>query len=216
MISVYTVNKNINLNFLANCLEGVASQSFKNFEYIFVDYGSDNVEEVYKLLVDKCCGINFSFYAFEKADNLSFIEAMVYAISMCEGTFVLRADSDDVMAPHCLKSLAREICFSDIVYSDYHMINEFGATIIEVDNHRGFLPAHALIRKDVYENIEFSPGQTFRDGTALEIFLKKNKGKYKVKHIKEKLFFYRKHDSSLTCDVVKVSEADKEIIDALD
>ena len=209
MISVYTVNKNTDIKWIKQCVEALSGQTFRKFEYIFLDYGSDNVEDLHYMLIDMLGDIDFKFIQIDKDKDFSFIDAIRVAIDHCGFESVLRADADDIMRPECLKRLIMNSLENHIVYSDYYVINEDNKPI-GVNTHNRFLPAHALIRKSIYDLVRYLPGQQFRDGTSLEIAIRNN-DEINVKHVKERLFFYRQHTNSLTSNKELVEKTDKEI-----
>ena len=61
LISLYTVNKNTNLDWLEQSLVAINAQTYKNFNYLFLDYGSDNIYAVHKLVTSKLKDINYEF-----------------------------------------------------------------------------------------------------------------------------------------------------------
>jgi len=209
MISVYTVNKNTEIEWIRQCAEAVAEQKFRKFNYVFLDYGSENVEQIYYMLMDILEDVDFKFVAIDQKHDFSFIDAIRAAISNCTFKYVLRADADDFMHRDCLKHLIMHSLGNSVIYPDYYVINEENI-YIEVKMHNKFLPAHALIEKRVYNKVNYKNGQKFRDGTSLEVALEKHP-EFKVKHVEERLFFYRKHNNSLTSNKKEVAKADKEI-----
>jgi len=209
MISVYTVNYNTRLDWLKECVKAVSRQSFKKFEYIFIDYGSDNIQDLYYELMELCSEIDFRFLKIDKAMGYNFIDAIRYALMQSNYKYILRADGDDIMHPDCLKTLIKHSYENHVVYGDYYIINE-NNEYMENNSHKTFLPAHALIDRSVLEKTKFYDGQSMRDGTSIEQTLKEC-SEFWVKEISDKLFFYRKHSNSLTSDHKLVKSIDERI-----
>jgi Glycosyl transferase family 2 len=99
LVSVVMVICNIE-RFLAEAIESILSQTFRDFEFIIVDFGS----------TDKSKDIAASYAAsdsrirFSEIPPCSYIEAKIAACSLPKGRYIAIQDADDVSLPHRLKA----------------------------------------------------------------------------------------------------------------
>jgi Glycosyl transferase family 2 len=99
LVSVVMVICNIE-RFLAEAIESILSQTFRDFEFIIVDFGS----------IDKSKDIAASYAArdkrirFSEIPPCSYIEAKIAACSLPKGRYIAIQDADDVSLPHRLKA----------------------------------------------------------------------------------------------------------------
>jgi glycosyltransferase involved in cell wall biosynthesis len=98
LVSVVMVICNVE-RFLAEAIESVLSQTFRDFEFVIVDFGS----------TDKSKDIAASYAAKDYRVRLSeipkctYIEAKIAACSIPNGRYIAIQDADDVSFPHRLK-----------------------------------------------------------------------------------------------------------------
>jgi len=100
-ISVYLVHRNYS-DFVSDAIASVLGQTFRDFELIIVDYGSDHlghVDPILKFLPNE----KIKFYRI--AEEITFIEAIQFALQRCRGRYVLRMDADDLLTPGALEAL---------------------------------------------------------------------------------------------------------------
>ncbi|WP_255573003.1 glycosyltransferase family 2 protein [Hanstruepera marina] len=104
LISILTPFKNT-AGFLSECIESIQNQSYKNWELLIIDDAStDN---------------SFSIVsAYSKSDHRiklyrnpghGIIDALRFAFSKSDGTYITRMDSDDIMAPNKLEILINNL-----------------------------------------------------------------------------------------------------------
>src|SRR5690606_23018776 len=112
LISVLIPFKNTE-NYLTDCLESVIIQTYKNWEFIIVDDGSTDssytLVELYTLK-DK----RIKLY---KNKGNGIIDALQLAFKHSEGEYISRMDSDDIMHPNKLDTLATSL----MTYGKHHV-----------------------------------------------------------------------------------------------
>lgn len=188
-VSVYMVHKDYP-DFIDQAIDGVLGQDYKNYEFIFVDYGSTSLNSL-KPVFKKMDNSNMQFYYKECAN---FIEAIEYAISKCKGKYVIRADADDIMYRNAISDMLEvaEKNSSAIVIPDYQSYEgENMTTKAGVD-----LTCHALVEKKKYQFVKYLDGQAYRDGISLLSALRKHK--FTIDYLKKPCFFHRVYESSMT------------------
>lgn len=99
--------------YLDACISSVKSQSFSNWELVAVDDGS--VDESAKML-DEYAASDTRIKVIRKKNAGQFF-ARQTGINAARGDYILFLDSDDELEPHCLETIASELCAkaSDIV-----------------------------------------------------------------------------------------------------
>ena len=127
LVSVVMITCNVE-RFLAEAIESVLSQSFRDFEFIIVDYGS----------TDKSKDIAASFAAKDSRVRLSeipqcsYIEAKIASCSLPKGRYIAIQDADDVSLPERLKA---EVDFME----KHPQIGLLGAAVQWIDSQGKFL-----------------------------------------------------------------------------
>jgi len=104
IIPVYNTEK-----YIAECLDSVLSQTFKDFEAICIDDGStDNSLSIIKEYAARDSRIKIM-----SQKNQGVVAARNNAIATACGEYILPLDSDDMIAPDCLKVLYNFITAHD-------------------------------------------------------------------------------------------------------
>lgn len=113
--------------YLAEAIDSVLNQSYKDFELIVVNDGStdstDSLMEHYLKLDKRIVYVSTKNHGIAKARN--------YAVSLSKGQYVAVMDSDDLMGPDRLKKQLKELEKGfDVCYSSYLRADE-KATVID-------------------------------------------------------------------------------------
>lgn len=210
MVSIYMVHKNYE-RYLNSALQGVFNQTFTGFEFIFVDYGSE-----------KCDCFKILSHYLERHNNIkifsikncSFIDAINYATQRCNGSYILRADADDIMFSSALENMVDYALKNSaaIVIPDHHSYFD-PQNLAEIFNGEDFnLTCHALIEKKRIDHIKYLKDQTFRDGVSL-INTFKNLN-FKISYLKKCLFYHRHYPESMTAkNIDDLNRIDAQILD---
>ena len=201
-VSIYIVNHNYG-DFLQQCIESVLSQTFKDYEVIILDCGSeDNSSKIlnrYKKLK------NFKIIFLQ---NQPLAMTNNIAIALAKGDYIMRLDADDYLHENAVGILSGILDRNKslgLVFPDYFEVDKLGNIISLVRRHNfknvtlKDQPAHGactLIRKNIIEKAGFYDEEfTCQDGW--DLWLKVTKIS-EVFNTNLPLFFYRKHDYNLT------------------
>ena len=198
-ISCYSVYQNYPISWLRECITHIKYQDpAPDYEYIFVMYGKKNLTEVLDILNDINSELPVRFYYKPKIKN--FIEAIQYAVSRCNGKYVLRADVEDRLNFWALRDMFKIIEKDDSVkmlMPSYDEIDNNGDRgNRDVDPKLRNISSNCLIERKTFMEVEFHPDQTCRDGYAIMKHIRLAGMKYE--YTDHNLFNYRVHPGSLT------------------
>jgi glycosyltransferase involved in cell wall biosynthesis len=103
MISVIIPNYNTKFDYFCECIDSVVNQTFKEFEIIIVDNGSEiqNIEK-YKKYVENISNLRF-FVCERKSNKKNLSVALNFAIKNSKHELIARMDADDIMMPNRLE-----------------------------------------------------------------------------------------------------------------
>ena len=177
--------------YLKDSIESIRRQTFKDFEFFFVDDGSTDdslriasrYEEIKVLINAKNEGIAFSSNR---------------VLERAKGKYVIRLDSDDVLMPNALQSLHDAMEANPmwaVAYSGYFETDEKLIIQYEVSKNISYHIAGSLMRKKAINEIKFKDGLKHWD--SQEIFSRIAKS-FSYGHVEKPLFFYRQHSNSWT------------------
>jgi glycosyltransferase involved in cell wall biosynthesis len=94
LVSVVMIIRNVE-RFLAEAIESILSQFFRDFEFIIVDFGSiDKSKDIAARYAAKDSRIKLS-----EIPPCSYIEAKIAACSLPKGRYIAIQDADDVSLP---------------------------------------------------------------------------------------------------------------------
>lgn len=157
-------------NYLAEAIESVVSQTYRNIEILIIDDGStDNSQQVASNLVE-----NHKNVTYIRNDNQGVVRTRNLGIDLAKGEFVVFLDADDVLDNNYIEETVKcaETNNADIVYTN---VRRFGEeeyttdfpdfTLEELKNHN-FIQISSLIRKSAIEGVRFDEnlnGMTHED-----------------------------------------------------
>ncbi len=194
--------------YIAEALDSVLAQTFKDFEIIVINDGSiDNSASIIKDYVQEYPHL----IRYIEQKNQGIIAARNNAIAEAKGEYIFPLDGDDKIAPECLEKLHDAMINKkgDVIYCDGEYFGERNGKIAHLKpskfnmslGNRVFVSAlyrksdwlkyggYDEIMKDGYEDWEFWLN-----------FIENNKHFYKVD---ETLFFYRILDKSRNQNISK-------------
>ncbi len=216
-ISVYIVNHNYH-KYLKQSIESVLAQTFKNFELIIIDNGSNKYS---KKILDKYSGNSKIFTVFQSNKGLS--TANNIAIRMARGKYIIRLDGDDFFDKNALQTMYhlmesnKELC---LVFPDYFKIDKNGQ-ILELIRRHNFKevklydqPAHGactMVRLNFLKQIG-GYNENFDRQDGYDLWLRAF-GKKRLENINLPLFYYRQHSKNLTSNKTKLFETRSKIIE---
>ena len=202
VVPVYNVSK-----YISDCVESLLSQTYKDFEVIFVDDGSlDNSVEIIKEKIKELS----NFRVVSKV-NGGLSSARNYGLKYVQSEFVTFLDSDDYLNADYLSKMIQSIDDFDICCCGYNEISENNDFIRTVFNELSwedssdiygdvieaikFIPNAwgKLYRKNVFDKLNYPEGMLFEDfAIAYKLFFNE-----RVKFINEPLYNYRIREGSI-------------------
>lgn len=95
IVPIYNVQK-----YLSKCIKSILSQDYTDFELILVnDNSTDNSLEI----CNKFQSIDSRIIIINNPQNIGIDKTRFEGIKIAKGDFITFVDSDDWIAPHCLK-----------------------------------------------------------------------------------------------------------------
>jgi len=196
---------NQKLSYFRECLDSIKNQTCQDFEVVVIDDGSDNNEEVEKIV--KEYGYR---YIYQKNRGIGAARQACVDNASKETKFISFCSSDDLLEPNFIKTMlkAAEEHPDKILYSDYYVIDK-DLKLIEkrdikpIEDHDDFCVAcfekasrdtmfvcfgTVFIPKKVFDKVQFDP--EIRHSEDLDFLLRSMK-LYKYHLVKEYLMRYR-------------------------
>jgi glycosyltransferase involved in cell wall biosynthesis len=209
LVTVYVLNHNY-AQYLEKCVESLLSQSYSNIELFVIDDGSTD-DSIKKLSQYE----NNPSIRLIRQENIGLVKSITKAFTMAKGKYVVRVDADDWVSPSFIDQLVNEIEKDKriaMVFPNYYEVDENGHILHCVNRHDFSTevtlldqPAHGactLIRRSAYIEVGgHNQKLECQDGVDIWLALTEN---YKVKNLKQSLFYYRKHRRSLTTNYNKI------------
>ena len=218
LVTVYITNHNYG-KYLKESIESVLNQSFKDFELIIIDDGSnDNSKEILQLYE------NNSKIKVIYQNNKGLTISNNIALKLSRSEYIMRLDADDYLHKDGLKNLLSGFESEKIgmVFGDWYEIDEYG-DIIERKKRHNFKkdvtlfdqPAHGactMFRKKCLLKINgYDESINRQDGYELWLRFIRN---FEIKNINIPIFFYRQHFESLTKDEKKLLNTRAKILES--
>ena len=221
-ITVYIVNRNYGA-YIRLALESVISQTYKNIELIIVDDNSnDNSRVLIKTFKKK---YKKTIILFNKK-KIGLVKNINRVIKKSKGKYIIRLDSDDYLHPKAVEKMYLKIKNNKkigLVFPNFYWINSNGEILSKFkynykSNHLiKYIPAHgacSLINKKILKKIG-GYNELFDRQDGYYIWFSILLNNFKIFHIKESLFFYRKHNRSLSNNINKILKTRLKILNYL-
>lgn len=205
-ITVYIINRN-NAEYLTECLDSITKQTYKNLEIIIIDdFSNDRSVDIIKKFKYK----NKKVITIYNKRKIGLVKSIIKAIKKATGKYVIRVDSDDYLKSNAInkmylmfgKSNKTALIFPNFIWVNdkSQIINRFNYKIRNKIIEFSDQPAHgacSLIKKSILLKIGGYNNKFDRqDGYYIwYLILLKN---YEIRHIKDNLFYYRKHKNNLS------------------
>jgi glycosyltransferase involved in cell wall biosynthesis len=213
IVPVYNVEK-----YLVECLESILAQTFTEFECILVN---DNSPDNSPYICDGYAKKDNRIKVIHKKKNQGLPQARKTGLNESIGEYILFTDSDDWIEKDMFEHLYTLACTGnyDMVYCDFYKYDKENNTIyikapsISDDyvmnikhcvlgyNLLGFYAWNKMIKRSIYEKIEFPIAQQTEDRfiTTQTLFFSK-----KIGYINLPLYHHRYNEISLTYDPKRV------------
>lgn len=194
-------------NTLKKCLDSILKQTYCDYEVIIVDDGS--VDDSGKIC--DSYSLNDNRFRVVHKENAGVASARQLGVSLASGEYVIHIDSDDWIESNMLSDMMNEIGDADILVSDYYYNTKHGQTYVrQVDctTSEELLEKiikgevfgslwHKLIRRNLYQNIEFNTDLTFCEDQLL-LFKILTTYQCKVINLHKAYYHYECNDGSIT------------------
>jgi len=204
-VTVYLTNYNY-AKYLDQAIKSVINQTYRDFELLIIDDGSkDNSMDIIKHY-EKLENV---YVVLQKNKGLTVTNNI--ALKMARGNYFMRLDADDYLDPHCLEVMVSRFQKDDglsLIFPDYYEVDESGEIINQI-RRRDFSkdvslldqPAHGACSMIKTKTLKQVGGydETFDRQDGYDLWLKMI-DTYKIRNINLPLFYYRKHESSLSSD----------------
>lgn len=208
--------------YVKETIESIINQTYKNIELIVIDDGSkDNSVSVIKELADK---YGFTFI---HRPNKGLSATLNEGIRLAKGKYFTACASDDIFM---LNKIEKQVefmesnpeygmCYGKIVYFEdsientyeYPNSNKQGWVFDDLLNYGCFIPTPStFMKKEVFETVgEYDENLWIEDW---DMWLRISQ-KYQVGYIDEYLAYYRKHDTNISSQSLKMYKAEKQILE---
>ncbi len=194
-------------NTIYRCLDSILNQTYCDYEVIIVDDGSiDNSGKICDSY-----SLNDNRFRVVHKENAGVASARQLGVSLATGEYVIHIDSDDWIESNMLSDMMNEISDADILVSDYYYNTKHGQTYVrQVDctTSEELLEKiikgevfgslwHKLIRRNLYQNIEFNTDLTFCEDQLL-LFKILTTYQCKVINLHQAYYHYECNEGSIT------------------
>lgn len=205
--------------YLAQCLDSVLAQSYRNLEIILVDDGStDSSYEICRLYEEKDSRIKLLH-----KENGGQSSARNLGLDKCTGSYIMFTDSDDYVSPSmigklygritkdagdlamCNASYAYEDGTERLVWSGWKTAaiwseKDFWDENVNLVNVATMLPVNKLYPRKLFDSLRFAEGRVQEDELILDKIIRQC-GRISV--IAEPLYYYRQRKSGTMGSLTK-------------
>tara|TARA_R100000501_G_C2630806_1_gene126373 strand:- start:3514 stop:4845 length:1332 start_codon:yes stop_codon:yes gene_type:complete len=196
-VTIYIPNYNY-AKYLDNAIQSAINQTYRDIEIIVIDDAStDSSFKVLNKYIYPLSPIKIIF----NSENIGLPKTCNKAISMSNGTYILRIDADDKLKEDAVMNLVNfleERPHIDAVYPGYfesnenmHVINEHSPPF-ENENHH---PTGCLIKKRSWEDFKYN--EILKGYESYDFFLRFINA-YKIDYLKQPLWFKRVHSKNMS------------------
>ena len=198
--------------YLAQCLDSVLAQSYRNLEIILVDDGStDSSYEICRSYEEKDSRIKLLH-----KENGGQSSARNLGLDKCTGSYIMFTDSDDYVSPLMVEKLYGRItndagdlamCNASYLYEDGRTRlvwegwksaaiwseKDFWDENVNLVNVATMLPWNKLYPRKLFDGLRFAEGRVQEDELILDKLIRQCK---RISVIPDSLYFYRQRETS--------------------
>ena len=152
------------LNELAELMESLSQQTYKNFEVIIVNDCGDSIEVLSTLYPE------LEMTIINLKENMHHVYARNVGVTKAKGEFIMLIDDDDLIVPTHIETMMNAIKGHDLVYSDVEIIDYDENAMIgriaitrklfaytydleEMKKFSTFVPSGCLYRNEIHQTI---------------------------------------------------------------
>ena len=211
-VTVYIPSKNYS-QFLEQAISSILLQTFKDWNLILIDDGSTDLSFEIMQRFSKDARVSV-----HQLSGLGLPAVANFALNMAESDYFVRLDGDDYMNEHALEILISAMDQNldlDFIFPDYYEVDDEGrllslqtrGEISNFDHYRG-LPPHGACTLWRTKSLKNLGGyrEDLKGQDGLDVWIKENK-KENFRNVSLPLFYYRKHDQSLSNSKSLISNA---------
>jgi len=186
---------------LRNALQSLNHQTIKNFEIILVLNG---YKELKRIRADHDLTII-------RTDDTNLATACNAGINKSTGEYIIRLDADDKFHPDILKLELDLINNYDAIYCDFYRTEDGEITEI-MEHHTLEHACGVLYKREVFDKLK-GYDESLEYQESFDFWLRFFKAGYKATRIKHPLYFYRKHQGSMSTNTEQRDKARLDILD---
>ena len=204
-LSIIIINKNYQKYLEKSIYSCINQKTNFSYEIIFIDDGSKDKS------LDLASSIKNKKLKIYQVKNFGVERASNFGFKKSKGKFILRVDSDDYLHKNYVEIMLKKIIKTkySFVYSNYKLISKSGKLIRRVSLpffnkkeilERGdFLATGTMFKKKEIKSLGYYNETKKNCGLEnYELIIKLLNQNKKGKHVKNFLFFYRKHKKNLS------------------
>lgn len=206
-------------SYFKDAIESIMDLNFSGFQFLLVNDGilASDMRLFYQLMSQR------SDIEFEVIDNNEegLVKGCRAALHRAKGDWIIRLDSDDKLEKNALNDLlnfAKGMNY-DLVFPDYHEIDEDGSSIRIVTNQvdlsslvdAEFHGACCLARTEQLIKIDAYSTQADRQD-GFDLLVKMVMHKKRIGHLAKPLFSYRRHSNNISSNELSLSRARNQIL----
>ena len=206
MVSVIVISHNYG-QFLTKCINSILTNNLNYLKEIIIvdDASKDNTSDVAKKFKKKNKLIKYY-----KKDFFSLSKSTNFGIKKAKSRFVTKIDADDYVSKNFLKSFCDEIINKklDFLYGDLVQIKKNYKKIIKQNYKRKHLFKYpmgsgTIFSKKIWKSVNgFNEKLFFQDDFDFWLRIKK-KNSFSFGYINQAHYFYRKHNSNMSKNIIQ-------------
>ncbi len=201
LFSIITPVYNTNIKFLRECADSVRKQTYKKFEWLIIDDGSD---EITKKILKKIQKENDFIKLYHFDENRGIATALREGLKICFGDYICFLDSDDLLENNCLEEVYKYLKKKpDIkfLYTNEKNIDIDGTLIqntkkpdfsMELFYQIMYVNLMKVIHRDVLAEVGY-PNPEFGGSWDYDYFLRIAE-KFEVGHLRQFIYCWRRPD----------------------
>ncbi|MBL38583.1 MAG: hypothetical protein CMP07_09250 [Xanthomonadales bacterium] len=219
LITLYVPSRDYG-RFLGQCLRSIAAQTMQDWELIIFDDGAE--DDTLEVACDFQRGREDLVRIVEHRSGQGLRACANKALELARGTYIMRVDADDYLDENALLVLSSYLEAHPevgLVYPNWIYVSERG-DVLGLETRKKVateakvldLPAHGactMIRKRVLKAIG-GYDTRFESQDGHELWMK-TLHRFGVGNVQTPLFFYRKHDASMSSDADRMLAGRREI-----